>query len=282
MKIILVDDEALLLEDLAISLARYSDIEISATFTDPKAALAWLQINKVDVAVLDISMPGLNGLDLARMAVEAQPQLLVVFLTAYEGFAVQAFEQRAFDYLLKPLSDKRLDQTVYRLRENLANRPIEQPLPKAEIFVRFFGRFEVFVNKQPLRWRSRKCQELIAYLLSRSGCSAPKYCVAEALFPETEEKNAALNTQSTVSRARQSFADAGLLAQIVYSDDSYRLIMPKYRSDVEEIEQLLANSDVQRDLIQSLAAAGYLGLNDFYWAEKQTDWWAERIAIIVN
>src|SRR5690606_12795124 len=84
-------------------------------------AVEALAEHRPDVAFLDIRMPGLSGLDVAASAVEASPATQIVFVTAYDQYAVDAFERGAVDYLLKPIKPARLTATIERLRARSGN-----------------------------------------------------------------------------------------------------------------------------------------------------------------
>ncbi len=111
---LIADDEPLLAEDLRRRLlALWPELQIAAVCHDGLSALARLQAERPDIAFLDIRMPGLTGLEVAaRLDYPCQ----VVFVTAYDQYAVEAFERAAVDYVLKPADDARLAQTVARLR----------------------------------------------------------------------------------------------------------------------------------------------------------------------
>ena len=113
---IVVDDEQNLIDHLVGKLARlWPDLEILGTALNGRQAIALAAEVQPDIAFLDIHMPGLTGLQVA----EALPaDTRVVFITAFDEFAVQAFQRAAVDYLLKPVSDERLEQTVHRLQSN--------------------------------------------------------------------------------------------------------------------------------------------------------------------
>lgn len=108
----LVDDEPLALERLAEVLEETGRVEVVGSTTDPEAALAALGTLEVDVAFLDIRMPGMTGLELARRLPADQ---LVAFTTGYDQYAVEAFEVNAIDYVLKPVERERLERTLDRL-----------------------------------------------------------------------------------------------------------------------------------------------------------------------
>ena len=119
---VIAEDEALLREDLLAQLsAAWPDLEIAATCEDGGSALEAIAEHRPDVAFLDIRMPGLTGLEVARAAAEASPATQVVFVTAYDQYALEAFDRGAIDYLLKPLDPARLAATVKRVQARLAS-----------------------------------------------------------------------------------------------------------------------------------------------------------------
>jgi DNA-binding LytR/AlgR family response regulator len=121
MRAIIADDEQHIAQDLQRRLAQlWPELQIAAVLHDGMAAAQALQEIKPDIAFLDIRMPGQSGLDAAR---SASGDCRVVFVTAFDDHAVQAFEQAAVDYLLKPVSDERLARCVERLKQRSAAAP---------------------------------------------------------------------------------------------------------------------------------------------------------------
>ncbi len=118
---ILAEDETPLRDALRAMLGIvWPELEIVAECEDGIAAMEAIAGHRPDVCFLDIRMPGVTGLDVARAAIAAKSQ--VVFTTAYDEFAVRAFEAGAVDYLLKPIQPERLGRAVERLRERLSAR----------------------------------------------------------------------------------------------------------------------------------------------------------------
>jgi len=118
---IIVDDEPLARRGIEIRLGGHPDIEIVAQCENGRQALAAIMREQPDLIFLDIQMPGLSGLDvLARLPQESIP--LIVFVTAYDRYALDAFEAHALDYLLKPINDTRFSQALGRVREALVQR----------------------------------------------------------------------------------------------------------------------------------------------------------------
>lgn len=135
LRVTIADDEPLARMRLAALLRECGDVELVASVGDGEAALAALATTPADVLLLDINMPGLDGLDLAqRLAGQARPQ--VVFCTAYENHALRAFELAAVDYLLKPVRLERLREALQRARQRLAEAP---PAPTVWLYARVRG-----------------------------------------------------------------------------------------------------------------------------------------------
>ena len=117
-KCVVAEDEALLRDALLGLLAdAWPDLEIVAACEDGGSALEAIAAHQPDVAFLDIRMPGLTGLEVASALAETSPHTRVVFVTAYDQYAIDAFERGAVDYLLKPVAPERLSATVARLKQ---------------------------------------------------------------------------------------------------------------------------------------------------------------------
>jgi two-component system LytT family response regulator len=116
LRTLLVDDEALSRRGLELRLSLAADVEIIGHCANGREALDAIRDQRPDLVFLDIQMPGLSGFDVLA---ELQPHELpmIVFVTAYDRFAVQAFEARAIDYVLKPVDDVRLAATLNHVRE---------------------------------------------------------------------------------------------------------------------------------------------------------------------
>lgn len=108
---VIVDDEYLAIEVVKLYCSQVSDIEILASFKNPEEALLWLQENKTDILFLDIEMPRLNGFEVLK-GLNYSP--VVILTTAYQNFAVKAFDLEVLDYLVKPIEFERFEKAVNR------------------------------------------------------------------------------------------------------------------------------------------------------------------------
>jgi two-component system LytT family response regulator len=118
---ILVDDEPLAIQGLQLRLAQYEDVEIIETCLNGREAIRAIKTDKPDLVFLDIQMPGFDGFSVIQGLMEVEPPLFV-FVTAYQDHAIRAFEAQAMDYLMKPVDEQRLADTLDRVRQRLAEK----------------------------------------------------------------------------------------------------------------------------------------------------------------
>lgn len=128
---LIVDDEPYAREELMQQLAAEPDIELLGTAANAIEALPLIQRLRPDVVFLDIQMPKLSGMELVAML---DPLPRIVFVTAFDDYAIQAFEENAFDYLLKPVEPARLAKTLARLRQDLSPQPMTRSPPPFATF----------------------------------------------------------------------------------------------------------------------------------------------------
>jgi len=118
---LIADDEPLLRDSLQRSLALlWPELRVVAQARNGREAVEMFELHRPDIAFLDVHMPGVNGMEAARQIAR---QAQVVFVTAFEEYALQAFERGAIDYLVKPVDEARLADTIGRLKERLGGRP---------------------------------------------------------------------------------------------------------------------------------------------------------------
>lgn len=162
-KIIIVDDEPLILEELAYLCGNIPDVQVCGTFCNPAEALHYVSRNLVDFAFLDIHMPGITGLELLEKLRGIQKNMQAAFVTAYDQYALDAYRKDACDYVLKPFGQKEVEHALEKARRMLGENKA------AHIEFRTFGRFDLFLNGCAVDFGSRKAKELLALLVARKG-----------------------------------------------------------------------------------------------------------------
>lgn len=127
---IVADDEQLAREELCFLLQKIEGVQVAAQAADGMQALEEIRRWRPDVAFLDVQMPGLTGFEVARRVLEGGTDLAVVFVTAFDHRAVEAFEVNAVDYVLKPVEPARLEQAVRRVIKRRTGQPLGDQLEK--------------------------------------------------------------------------------------------------------------------------------------------------------
>lgn len=193
LRVFLVDDESLALKRLARLLEATGRVEIVGSATDPEAALDLLARESIDALFLDIEMPGLNGFELlARL----KPQPLVIFTTAYDQYALRAFEVNSIDYILKPIESEQLDRALAKLERLRATGP--QPELRA-VLEQLAAAYGSRASEYPDRIASR-IGDRVQFIEMRSvthfiakdkltfGVTSEKSCVVDSSISELEQK----------------------------------------------------------------------------------------------
>ncbi|MBO0748836.1 MAG: LytTR family transcriptional regulator DNA-binding domain-containing protein [Porphyrobacter sp.] len=118
---IIVDDEKLAIQGLQLRLEKFPDVEVIGTCANGREAIRKIKTEKPDLVFLDIQMPGFDGFSVVKGVMEIEPPLFV-FVTAYEEHAIRAFEANAVNYLMKPVDEDKLADTIERVRSRLAEK----------------------------------------------------------------------------------------------------------------------------------------------------------------
>src|SRR5918993_4521248 len=127
LKILIADDEPLAAERLQMLLARIEGVHLVGTAHDGESAVRLAEALEPNLVLLDIAMPGLDGIEVARALSRSGESPAVVFITAFDQFAVAAFDVAAIDYLMKPVDADRLARSIDRARAFLQNRSERAP-----------------------------------------------------------------------------------------------------------------------------------------------------------
>lgn len=196
MKVLLVDDEQLQLVRLENAVKKVLGTESERfCFQNPVKAIEFSSSEKIDLAFLDIEMPVVNGIQLAKILKSQNPAVNIIFVTAYSEYALDAYSLHASGYLTKPVSEEMVSREVENLRY-----PVEWRGDK-RLQVKCFGSFEVFAGGIPLKFRYGKSKELFAYLIDREGASVNANELNAVLWEEDHKsyfRNLVSDVQNTL------------------------------------------------------------------------------------
>lgn len=274
MRIILVDDEPLALELLELQIKKIKNAEI-VKFTHLDIDKHVDVIKDADLVFLDIEMPGENGLELADHILEVNPSLEIVFITAFNKYAVQAFELNALDYIMKPVQLERLEKTFERLDIN--NTPKELPF-SSSLHINVCGEltFEQNGKSEYPKWRTAKAQELFLYLLYHAGTTVRKSEIVELHWPDFELERAFSQLYTTIYNIRKTLNEYNNHLTVKSVQDGYTLILKNVFVDIVEWEGKIMNAPSVRietidvyEKIMDLYTGAYLDSYDYLWAESE-------------
>ena len=158
MNVIYVDDEMPALDNFRMTVKDFPFVKSLKVFLRGEEAIRWASENPVDVAFLDMEMHGMNGLEAAKELKKINRDTRLVFVTAYEQYALQAFGVDAIGYILKPYSRK-------EVRKELEKAARFHPLPKKRVCIQTIPDFVVYVDGERLVLGRAKTEELLALLV---------------------------------------------------------------------------------------------------------------------
>lgn len=252
MQVLIVDDEELVLEETkeAIGLAM-PGVKIACAYTAAQA----LEIaggQQVGVVFLDIEMPKMNGLELAKRLKDEKPDINIVFVTAYTEYALEAFGIFASGYLMKPLRKEDVEQAIQNLRYPIA-------YPKGKLRVQCFGKFEVFYDGEPVAFARAKAKEIFAYLVDLNGASANTGELCGILWEDS------VDLEKNRHYLRNLISDLRKSLRSCHAEDVFLCRRNQFAVDTEKIE-----CDYYRFLKRdALAVNSYRGeyMKQYSWAE---------------
>ena len=221
MKILLVDDEELGLIRLkdAVKKALPEDNNEFLCYNNPILAVEENADSLIDIAFLDIQMPVLNGFQVAKKLKAVNPKVNVIFVTAYDDYALDAYKMHASGYITKPVNENKVKEELDGLRY-----PVEIK-PTKKLQVKCFGNFEVFYKGEPLKFKRSKSKELFAYLIDREGVAV-----------NVNELNAILWEEDKKSYFRNLVADIQATLKSVGAEDVFIKRRNECFIDVEKVD----------------------------------------------
>ncbi|WP_256760566.1 response regulator [Cohnella sp. WQ 127256] len=285
MRAILIDDEKPALAQIEWLVERDGRLGIAAKFTSAREGIKYLETQKVDIVFLDIEMPGVNGLEAAEYIQQIDPEICIVYITAYSEYAIEAFDLNALDYLLKPVHPERFKKTITRILDHTSRIRVETEAPMRQPRLTTFKRLaihdEVTSNtslKQLRALRTLKAQELFAYLIHNKDKWIPKDQLLETLWPGGVYEKIMALLHTSIYQIRKLLKEWNVKVAIEFALDSYRLTGGNLIVDRELFERetvvITVESEVQREVaLRTLGVytGDYLEEHDYEWAQPRRD-----------
>ena len=214
--------------------------------------------NEIDIAFLDIRMPGKTGIELARAIKIIKPDINIIIVTAYADYAFEALRLYVSGYVLKPFRDRDIEDALNNLRKPLCDPPSH---PSAPVRAQCFGNFELFFNNKPITFSRQKEKELLAYLICLNGSAASRGEICAYLFEdEDSEKKNNEYLKKIIYTLRKDLSRLGIEDLLVHSRNSYSVNTDMIKCDY--YEHLASRSEKHGREVYNGAF-----LNQYSWAE---------------
>jgi len=223
MKIFAIDDEKAALYFAEKDLKQLFPDAIIKTFLDYELFLEEVKKELPEIVFMDIEMPGISGIDLAKEVNKINPRTNIIFATAYKKYALDALEVYASGFLIKPCNQEAILNSLAHLRYPIDN--------SNDLVIKTFGNFDIFYKGNSIKFRSPKSKELLAYLVDRMGAKVSKKEIAGILYEDDYSRN----TQRILSRNIQYLSEDLLNAGVndfFINDDGYRVDISKAKCDL--------------------------------------------------
>lgn len=204
MKTIIVDDEMLAIKQFEMECKKIPWVNIAGKFQNAQQALEYAKKEKIEAAFLDIELSGMNGILLGKKLRELYPNLVVIFLTGYDNYTLDALYMKADYYLMKPYSSKDFQDVMGNARLLIRRQ-------KKRVFVRTLGRFDLIIDDQVVDLPNAKAKELFALCVDHKGGHVSMEEAVDKLWEDRiyDERVKNLYRKATMS-LRKVFQEYGL------------------------------------------------------------------------
>lgn len=273
LRAVIVDDEVLVLDYLKEILLE-NKVEIAGEYTSSRSALEHIPELKPDIIFLDIEMPGINGIELATEIAGRLDMANIVFVTAYDKYAVEAFKLNALHYVLKPPSKEDIAQALTRVRKA---EPVAAP-EHGKIYVRFFGKVAVqdAEGNSLLKWPTQKTEEMFALLMLYGKSGIDKWSLIEKLWPLSERLKIESTMYTTIYRMKKALQEAGIKTVLYNRLGRYFFDMEGVWCDVEQFEMIYEafqkgeeREECTSEKLFFIYQGILFGSKDYLWGELQ-------------
>lgn len=285
LRAVIIDDERPALDELSY-LLKGNSVEVIGAFQNTEGVLEFILREKPDIVFLDIEMRGKNGIDFGVELQNSTENTAVIFVTAYPEYALEAFRAYPLDYIVKPVDEERLAQTLRHIQEASERRA---GTGGADFYIRCFGLFEITCAGEKLRLPTKKTRELLAYLLSNEGTVIYRDELMRLVFFDNSERSAN-NLRVTLFRIRNAFHEAGVGKEKFLIMEDLSVEIADGVCDVVDFQRFIKNNlrinagnIAQAERIAGLVSGDLFNDFDALWATEKSEWvTAQTEMLLVN
>ncbi len=255
MKTIIVDDEIVALKMFLYEAEEIRGLEIEGVFQSPLEALQYASRNEVDLAILDVQMPEMDGILLGHELRKRNPDIMLIYISGQEKYAMEAIRLHAAGYLTKPYTEEELQYAV-------ESAWLLSKRKKKRIYARTFGYFDLFVDEKPVMFKSAKAKELLAYLIDRRGGIVTTEQIINVLWEDRPNDEATQNLCSKVVKTlMKELKENGAEKMLISSRGNKRVDTQVFDCDLYDL--LEGKTEIRERYIGEY-------LLDYSWSENRT------------
>lgn len=286
LRAVIIDDERPALDELSF-LLKENSVEVIGTFQNTVGALDFILKETPDIVFLDIEMRGINGIDFGVELQNSTEDTAVIFVTAYPGYALEAFRAYPLDYIVKPVDEERLAQTLRHIQETLVHRA---GTGGGNLYIQCFGKFEITCGDDKVRLPTKKTRELLAFLLCNEGTMVYRNDLARLVIGGGDNGKDANNLRVTLFRIRNAFCEAGVGKDEFLIREDLSIDIADGVCDVVDFQRFIKNNlrintgnIAQAERIAGLVSGDLFNSIDAIWATEKSEWvTAQTEMLLVN
>ena len=252
MKCLIADDEPLIRKDIHRTATKVFGESTDFLFAEnTDEVLSIIRENTVQIALLDIEMPFLGGIEVARQIREISPKTNVIFVTGHEKYALEAFGTYASDFIVKPINETSLRKAYENLR-----------FPVSKLVVRCFGRFDIIIDGVSVEFKRSQCKEVMAYMIDKRGGEVPEDEFRFLLWTEEEDTEKKRRyVRNIISEIRAALKERGI-ENIVLNNGKGSYRINREAVDCDYYDYLDGKCVVQKEELQTY-------MEQYDWAETK-------------
>lgn len=232
MRIIAVDDEITALNTILLSLVNRQDITAQMFLDDADGAIGFVKSHPADAAFLDIKMPSMNGVELAKRLIAIVPTIKIFFITAYtidEKNTANEIGKNFAGYCYKPYDKDLLARQLDALVEETETGK------KREIKIKTFDGFDLFINGKPVSFRNKKSKEMLAFAVNKNGAFATMDETIAALWPDKDPDLARISYRDSIWKLRRTLNENRLDGLVYFDRGCFRIEKEGVKCDLFEL-----------------------------------------------